>query len=332
MSSTDSSELPKIDTGLLRPYASGLILECTSSDPAQAFDSLRMKLNQMKITVRGRRASALVASGLMQVSQFVRSQQGSDQNMLDEIDGFIHRSVAPQSWAKSDNAYSDLYHELTLFMRRERLLVIHADDRLKAAVQRWLDRQPSAPFRRIRPGVLHAAFVKGEAKGLWLRGTHSRRTTKPDTKTISGSRLQDALSPFDDSSFALGAARAELPEEESTDSLYGNIGTTPRKSQVWLRPTDDFHDFVMVFIDLLTLLDKTLASGVMLDRPFPWLAAEVTDLASVQRAYELTVLPPDLLGPSSSDDTREAAEILQRAVLNVRGRPNSPNFLIDVGL
>ena len=136
-------------------------------------------------------------------------------------------------------------------------------------MQTWTDKRPHPSYSRIPPGVLNAALLKGEAKGLWLRGTHARRTTKPDSKNLSGRRLQDALNPLDDSSFSMGSARAELPADPALGRLSGVVGTTPRKSLVWVSATDGFDQFVQVIRDLLKLIDATMDAGESVESPFP---------------------------------------------------------------
>ena len=85
--------------------------------------------------------------------------------------------------------------DLVLTLGRQRLIAIHCDSGLVDAIQSWLDKEPRPPFRRIPGGTLHAALLTGEAKGLWLKGTHARRTTKADSKNISGRRLHGRTEP-----------------------------------------------------------------------------------------------------------------------------------------
>lgn len=93
-----------------------------------------------------------------------------------------------------------------IILRRSGLVAVHAPQALRDTVLRWLDKDPPAPFRRVSPAVLQGAFLQGAARGMWLNGTHVRRATKPDSKNISGTKLEDALNPFEDSTFALRSA------------------------------------------------------------------------------------------------------------------------------
>src|SRR5262249_40688884 len=153
-------------------------------------------------------------SGMEQMS-FPQSTIIPDgEDSIVEVDGFVCEVTAPASWAMPDTHFLETSLDLVVALGRRRLVAIHCDSGLGEAIQTWLDKDPRPPFRRIPPGALNAALLTGEAKGLWLRGTHVRRTTKADSKNISGMRLQDALSPLEDSSYAMGSARAELPDGE----------------------------------------------------------------------------------------------------------------------
>lgn len=234
---------------------------------------------------------------------------------------------------KAELGVQRYYYSLALALRLGNLIAVHCDSALRNAIQGWLDRTPRPPLSRVPPEVLQGAFLIGEAKGLWLRGTHPRRTTKADSKTLSGRKLQDALSPFEDSSFAMSTARVALPADASSSALTGNIGTTPRRALVWNKPTSDLDDFMAIAIEALSLVDETMAAGAVLDRPYPILATESNDLSKVFGAYDVATLSSDdLPGVDASEELIAAAETLQRAVFNVRGRPDSADFVLDVGL
>src|SRR6202030_3594725 len=116
------------------------------------------------------------------------------------------------------------------------------------------------PFTRVSQNILQGALLRGEAKGLWLRGTHVRSAIRPDTKHITGRRVQDALSPLEDSSFAMSAARSRLPEDAARTALLGIVGTVPRKGIVWNRQSQDFNEFLAASIEALELIEETIAS------------------------------------------------------------------------
>ena len=171
-------------------------------------------------------------------------------------------------------------------------------------------------------------------RALWLHGTHVRSVIGPDTKHITGLRVQDTLSPLEDSSFAMSAARAKLPDDTGLTALLGIVGTVPRKGIVWNRQAQEFTEFMAAAIEALELIEETITSGATLNRPFPILAVESRDLSEVRGAYDILTLGPDDL-PMSPDVTEEmtgAGEVLQHANLEVRGSPGSTDFKLVVSM
>jgi hypothetical protein len=293
------------------------------------------KLRQLKTRPRAGRSVELKASGTSETVRISAQSPGTleDADSIVDVDGFVCQVTAPPSWAKSETQFLETSLDLVVALRRKRLVAVHCDSGLVDAIQRWLDKPPRPAFHRIPPGALNAALLTGEAKGLWLRGTHARRTTKADSKNISGRRLQDALSPLEDSSYAMGSARAELPAGEIFGALSGTVGTTPRKSLVWISRTTDFQDFLQIISDLLILLETTLAAGAFVDSPYPWLAIEMRNLVGVKGAYEIATLSQEEVPrtPDWPEDAIDAAAVLEHASFDVKGESSGPNFVADVG-
>ncbi len=331
-----SDAVPRINLDQIRPYASALVLRHTGPDDSGSLDRLMAALKQLKMRDRGQRTTQIVASGTSRIIGVSdeRSTIPSDADAGIGLDGFVSRVTEPPSWAMEESPFLETSFDLVIAIRMGRLVAVHCDSGLADAVQTWLDKEPRPPFRRIPPGTLNAALLTGEARGLWLRGTHARRTTKADSKNLGGRRLQDALNPLEDSSFALGSARAELPVGEVLGTFSGTVGTTLRKSLVWISRTSDFQEFFRTIRSLLRLLDSTLAAGASVDSPYPWLATELRGLEGVSTAYELTTLSVDEVprNPSWPEEAMEAAALLQRTTFDVAGEASSPNFSAGVAL
>lgn len=325
------SSTPRVERSWLQPFVSFLVLQSTGSDHAQSMAALMHFLHDRVERGRGG-ATVVVASGIEGAGEAGVSD--SDERTLDEIDALLYRRDVKPGWSANDGPYKDTRHELVLVMRLGNLIAVHGNPGLRDIVLRWLDRDPPPPFRRVPGPILHGAFLKGAARGLWLNGTHPRRPTKPDSKNISGSNLGDALSTFEDSTFALGSARATVPEDGSFGIIEGTVGTTPRKALVWNRASQTFDSFVDVLVVALAIVEETIALHGGVDRPFPVLAAEVDSLAGVAGAYEIGVVGIENLptGPDVSEELLEAAACLDHALLNVRGDVGAPHFSIDVGL
>lgn len=177
--------------------------------------------------------------------------------------------------------------------------------------------------------------MRGETKGLWLHGMHPRSAFRPRSKQLSGMRLEDSLNPLEDSSFAMSAARSKLPEDLALTSLSGAVGTSPRKGTVWNRQAEDFTDFMNTVIEMMELVEEAATSDhLLLSRPFPVLAEESHDLSEVWGAFDIVTMTPEEIPTRTdvSDEVIDAAAILERATLRVIPIPESPDFLLDVGL
>jgi hypothetical protein len=327
----DSPALRKaIAPGLLRPYISLMFLECTSSRPQHAFSRL---LDFMQETRRDRsgRAYTLVRSGFTDIDRFRRSN--SRPHGVDQIDGFVYKLDKRPAWA-TDASVPDTQHGLAIVLRRGNLLGISSDQSLRDAVSRWLKGDSLPPFRLVSPNLIQGAFVRGETKGLSLRGTHRRTTFRPDSKQLFGMRLEDTLNALEDSSFAMSAVRSRLPADLALDALLGIVGTSPRKGTMWNRQAEDFDEFMTGAVAALELIEETAANGQLLDRPFPILAEESHDLSEVRNAYDIVTLAPDEIPTRTdiSDKVIDAAATLERAVFTVTGSPTSADFQMEVGL
>lgn len=316
------SEVPAtLDWATVQPYVSVTVLECTADNLAMAFTKLQEFLLKPGRGRSGREIDVVAVN-----------EEGLDaEGDLDQLAGFVRRQRDRPSWASNDSGFEDTVHRLTVTLRRRDLVAVHCDSTTHDRLQRWLDKPPRPPFTRIPPPVLEGALHLGDAKSLWLRGVHRPRTTKPDTKSTGGLRLQDTIDPFADGSYTVGAARSELPDTPDRLVLTGIVGSTPRESSTWFKAAPDFPTFVAAVVELLTLIEKELVDGSEAEA-FPHFARAVTDLTDVGGAYEMRVLPPDDLPPNASEDVRDAAALLQEAVLDVTAHPNSARFFLDVGL
>src|SRR5450755_407517 len=212
----------KIAPDALRPYISLLFLECTEKREGLAFGELTDFMKSARKT-RAHSTCTALGSGLENISSFLRRDPES--YGVDQIDGFIYKLESNPSWAMPGSAYVDTRHVLSIALRRGRIFAVYCEPSLRDAIARWLKREPLPPFSRVSQNILQGAFLRGEAKGLWLHGTHVRSATRPDTKHITGRRVQDALSPLEDSSFAMSAARSRLPEDAARTALLGIVGT-----------------------------------------------------------------------------------------------------------
>ncbi|TDC79141.1 hypothetical protein [Actinomadura sp. 7K507] len=331
------NSLSLITENPLRPYISLLFLECTNEPDELIFDqpdelAFDMLMSFMRSAIKSRenRTYTLLGAGFNDgLIEAIRSNYTST---IDQIDGFIYKLEAPPSWVTSESIYIDTTHSLVIALRRGRMFAIHCEAPLREKILNWMKREPRPPFSQVSRSVLQGAFLRGEAKGLWLRGTHTRSAIRPDTKHITGMRVEDALNPLEDSSFAMAAVRTSITEDATSTALLGSIGASPGKGFVWNRRSQDFYDFIKASAEALELLGDTVINGTPLDRPFPILAVETHDLTRVHSAYDILTVTPDELPTSTdiTDEMIEAAEILGRASFNIIGEPSTANFKLEV--
>jgi hypothetical protein len=102
-----------------------------------------------------------------------------------QIDGFVYRLEKRPAWATVSAPLQDVQHGLAIALRRGKLIAVSCDQSLRDAVNRWLKGKSTPPLRQVSANLIQGAFVRGETKGLWLRGTHRRTTFRPDSKQLS---------------------------------------------------------------------------------------------------------------------------------------------------
>jgi hypothetical protein len=331
----DNSEhhpISLIETSVIKPYGSFTILECPADHGEAAFALLATVAKRISRDVRVGTV-AVVHTGLSGSDQYLNSRQPGGRG-VDQAGGFVYRTMRPPSWAMPDSPYEDVAYELALVVRCRNLLALSGDGALRKSVARWLQRNPQQLLSIVDPDILQGAFLSGEGKVLWLRGAHAPRTTKPDSKQLSGRHLQEALNPLDDNSFAMISAKAAMPTDGNRIELTGNVGTTPAKGTVWSRGTDSFAAFIRMVSEVLETVEQTLASGGGLARPFPILTVSTSDLSEVTGAYDIACALPESLpaDPDVDPAALAAARLLERSVMIVHGHQTDAAFTIAAGL
>lgn len=214
-----------------------------------------------------------------------------------------HRLV---SWI-DDPSLVDVINHLALICRRNRHIgICITDSSFRSSVVRRFDRGETAglgALQTISAGLINAAFVRGDARTLWLSAAHRRTTVKADSKILSGIDLRDALDPIDDQSYYFTAARCRTDME----GVEGSIGSAPRSSKVWLGVTDEWKEFRSTVTALLTRLEETRRPE---SSPLPVIAVTSIDVEKVKGAFDVALVSPELAGddPSTDDDSREILE------------------------
>ncbi len=213
------------------------------------------------------------------------------------------RRVRP-AWTTAD--LEDVQHHLVLVFAAGGYVALYlTDPRLQTAVTSdAMSHRPDRCFKAFEPvprAELGAAFLgDGPTRTMWLTGAHGRTPLKANGKVLSGDDLEYALDPFDDQSFWWSAARAR---HTALDTV---VGASSRASKVWLKQADSIREFEGQARAVLRHLADTAAGAA--GEPYRVLAEPMArvNLATVQRAYDLSILPPD--AEAVPEDTPEALE------------------------
>ena len=325
----DENSPPELSLIDIRPYLTVTVLECTGDDPATAFAGLTSFLRR-SARERGRANLCLVRAEVTRSGDDLVESQSTLRDLgFDALHGLVRQVVRAPTWATRGSNITDRRNQLTLAVRRNRLVAVHSEITSESQLRRWVDRRPE--FRFFPADVLAGTF-QGDGRMIWMRGVHRRRTTRPDSKALTGLRLQDALHPLEDSSYALSAAKITyLPENEAA-VLRDQLTITPTKSRISWRQTADFSMFLAATCEALDMLDKQLVSEAPPRSLIGGLAVPETDLSRVRFAVDVAVSDPDQVRAAgeAGEDEIEHAELLAGATLAVRGTADSADAELDV--
>src|SRR5690242_9963931 len=120
----------------LRPYVSLIVLErIQDSDDLLAFQRLVTFLGQPGRQVPDR-VTSVVADSPADESAPSEVLAGVG---FDQVAGFIRQHESPPAWATPDVEFVDLQHDLTLALRRGRLVAVRAESDITRRLQNWLN-------------------------------------------------------------------------------------------------------------------------------------------------------------------------------------------------
>jgi hypothetical protein len=331
--SSDRPELAQLDLTQLRPYFSITIIECTSDDPRRAFDSLQRFLRREA----GKPGRATSVEPLAEVEY--GEDGGADTAPIgafialgfDRVYGLVRRRTGPPAWAPGDSNFIDTVNQLTLAMTRNRLVAIRTEMISSPALLSWVAK-PTTPYRALAPEILDGTF-SGDSTMVWLQGVHRRRASKADFKALGGSRLQDAMDPLDDASYAMSAVAINLVPATESAVLRGRLTISSDKSSIAFKSMSTLFDFVVATEETLSMLEKSITTEEPLDATFPELATRERDLSRVRGAYDIRIASPEEIQgmPGADEATVERAELLRSCVLEVEGDPGSAAARVTVG-
>ncbi len=276
----------------LKPYKSLLLARVQSSAPVKGVvDNLLTDLRELL---------SLGEDGPRTLISEV-----SEINARELAVGYLHYSEeTPAPWTLNRNVVDQINH-LILVCRRNRHLAIYlSDTHWRSGIVKQFGKTGTkglSLLHRIPPGLLNAAFIKGAARTLWLSGAHARTSIKADNKILSGIELQDALDPLGDQTYYFTAARCASDFDEDIVA----VGTSPRGSRIWVGSSRTWDEFANPVNAILKHLEATITP---VDAPIPVVAVSSIDTTKIADAFDLGIIPPELLSDEANERAREEME------------------------
>jgi hypothetical protein len=181
MSPDQEDTTPVVPSALLKPYASVVVLMCVETDPNVAFMQLSKFLDSARRINRSRTGVTLVGLGFDKSDVSLASSSDLE---FDETIVTVHRIERKPGWLK-ESAYVDTSHELTIAIRKSRLVAICAVGPVRDALQKWLDKPLCHTFAGYQPQFLKTRCfeVNPRVSGFEerIRGATPRPTARPSS-------------------------------------------------------------------------------------------------------------------------------------------------------
>lgn len=229
---------------------------------------------------------------------------------------YIHEINQKPTWATSNFPHEETTYVYTaIFARPDALGIVSNQSVIKAALRetRVTKGGRLAFLKPIDPKILENAFLTDgvDLRTLHLSGVERPRNTRPESKALTGMRLQDAIQPAEDAGFAFSSARVSSEVQSMPTRSYG---VTPRQAKIWTSRATGATNFKHQIEQILqTCMDTEQTSDrVRILAPF---ATPINSWSDVQGPYEIMWRPADdgsLTGQQSS--TLEKLELLETLI------------------
>jgi hypothetical protein len=109
------------------------------------------------------------------------------------------------------------------------------------------------------------------------------------------------LDPLGDQTYYFTAARCA----SDFDKRVVAIGTSPRGSRIWVGSSRSWDEFVNPVTAILKHLEATIKP---VDAPIPVVAVSSVDTTKIDDAFDLGIIPPELLSDETNEQAREEME------------------------
>ena len=265
----------RIELGDLRPFLAPVLLEAVGR--ARGLPLLKKVVAEI---VKQARRSATQRRRVLLTSDI----EVDDELVLQAV---VYREAGSPAWL-GPGGLEDVQHHLVVAAVSGRAVAICASD---SAMRERIVKQLKVVRRMSREAI--AAFVGPEAKAIWLNGIHTPTASKPDTKAMTGTTLEYALDPIGDQTYYYSAARTipHVAGLETGDGRPALVGAAPAGGRVWLGRSPSWETFKAQ----LAAVIAHATSGARPENPFAALAGPVENPRDVGEAYDLSVVPEELL-------------------------------------
>lgn len=162
---------------------------------------------------------------------------------------FYHYNESkPVSWANDPNIKDSINHILIVCKIDNYLAIYHSDNNKKNKLFRLIFRDTLASefkkLRLIKKEVLHAVFLQGKIKNLWLNNIDKSTEIKADSKVLSGADLIKTLDPIGDQTYSFSALKVQ-----NSDMV---IGVNSSDSKIWIKKFSSSREYFDEVCSILT--------------------------------------------------------------------------------
>lgn len=176
----------------------------------------------------------------------------------------------PPSWLDGPGLI-DVHNHLIVVAKREDIYaLLFSENGLRSTIARKIATATAgelSKIARLRPVEITKAFVEDKVRTLWLSGTHTRTSTKPDSKVLSGLELESSLDPLGDQSYYFSSVRSTMALSDQATSRV--VGASPAGGRIWMGPTRTWDEFTNSLNLVLDRASNLMNDATRSDQPLP---------------------------------------------------------------
>lgn len=219
----------------------------------------------------------------------------------------------PPSWLAGKNLV-DTHNHLIVVAKRENLYaLLFTENGLRNSFFRKVLSASDGPLsglKMLSPTDINKAFVESQVRTLWLSGTHSRTTTKADSKVLSGMELETSLDPLGDQSYYFSSVRSTM--SLSDQSANKVVGASPGGSRIWIGPTRSWDEFTHSLNLVLDRANNFMSDVTRSNNPLPVLATAITTLKGIEQPYDIALILPEQLSDGNVNQVEDDLRWLEQ--------------------